>query len=262
MTPSSSCGVNRWGDAYLHKCVSLCSGPSPVNLFGYWPDCVATCPSNYYATTYNGVRLCTPSCPPGVAGTAAPNLYGDPSTITCVSRCVTPLTWADYQTRLCQSTCSATPIATYSENFYFTCVISLSCPTSPSITFGDNNTRSCLSNCTLGTFGDPTSRNCVTQCPNASTTGTSTYYSDITTGVYLCVVICPIKPSQFGLNSTNTCVDTCPATLYGDQTGNRTCLAVCPLIGGTVWFAQNTSRICVTVCIAGTWGYTATRECV
>lgn len=114
----------------------------------------------------------------------------------------------------------------------------------------------------MGKFGDPTSRNCVTQCPNVSTTLTSTYYSDVSTGVFVCVVICPIKPALFGLNATNTCVDTCPAPLYGDQTGNRTCLAVCPLIGAIVWFAQNTSRICVTVCIAGTWGYTATRECV
>jgi hypothetical protein len=94
--------------------VTLCTGPSPVNLFAYWPDCVATCPTNYYANTYNGARICVQLCPPSVVGTAAPNLYGDPTTKTCVSRCVTPLTWADYQTRLCQPTCSATPVPTYS----------------------------------------------------------------------------------------------------------------------------------------------------
>ena len=127
------------------------------------------------------------------------------------------------------------------------------------MTFGDNNTRACSSNCSIGKFGDPTSRNCVTQCPNATTTGTSNYYSDISTGQYICVVICPSLPALFGYNATNTCVSTCTAPLYGDQTGNRTCVSYCPLIGTTVWFAQNLSRICVTVCTAGTWGYTAFR---
>jgi hypothetical protein len=183
--------------------------------------------------------------------------------MSCVSHCVTPLRWADPHTRLCQAVCSASanpPL--YSENFGFTCVSALHCPTSPSMTFGDNVTRSCLSNCTNGTFGDPVSRSCLTQCQNVSVTGTSTYYSDISTGQYLCVVVCPILPALFGLNATNTCVSQCPAPLYGDQTGNRTCLAVCPLIGSTVYFAQNLSRICVTVCVNGTWGYTAYQECV
>jgi hypothetical protein len=260
VTPSSSCGASMWGDPYLHLCVGLCTGPNPVALYGHWPDCVPQCPSTYYANTYNGARICVQLCPPGVTGsTAAPNLYGDPSTITCVASCVTPLTWADYQTRLCQSTCSDLPVPTYSENFGFTCVISLNCPTSPSMTFGDNNTRSCVSNCSLGKYGDPTSRNCVTQCPNVTTTATSTFYADTSTGQYICVVICPSLPRLFGLNSTNMCVSQCPQPNYGDQTGNRTCVPTCPLIGGVVHFAQNTSRICVTVCMTGTWGYTASR---
>lgn len=29
-----------------------------------------------------------------------------------------------------------------------------------------------------------------------------------------------------------------------------------------MYFAQNLSRICVTVCVNGTWGYTAYQECV
>ena len=101
VTPSSECGANQWADTFLHKCVTLCSGPNPVSLYGHWPDCVEQCPSTYYANTYNGARICTQLCPPGDTSVNAPNLYGDPSTITCVSSCVTPLTWADYQTRLC-----------------------------------------------------------------------------------------------------------------------------------------------------------------
>lgn len=115
VTPSSSCGASMWGDPYLHLCVGLCTGPNPVALYGHWPDCIAQCPSTYYANTYNGVRICTQLCPPGTLGSvAAPNLYGDPSSISCVAKCLTPLTWSDPQTRLCESTCSALPTPTYS----------------------------------------------------------------------------------------------------------------------------------------------------
>ena len=114
VTPASACGAGQWADPYLHLCVALCTGPDPVSLYAHTPDCVEQCPPTYYADTYNGIRLCVQLCSPGVPGVGAPNLYGDPSTITCVASCVTPLTWADYQTRLCQSTCSHSPVATYS----------------------------------------------------------------------------------------------------------------------------------------------------
>ena len=138
----------------------------------------------------------------------------------------------------------------------------MNCPTSPSMTFGDNNTRSCQSNCTLGKYGDPTTRFCVTQCPNSVATGNSMYYADTSTGQYICVVICPVLPRLFGQNTTNMCVVECPQPLYGDQTGNRSCVGTCPLISSVVHFSQNTSRICVTTCENGTWGYTASRQCV
>lgn len=130
------------------------------------------------------------------------------------------------------------------------------------MTFGDNVTRSCVSNCSNGTFGDPVSRSCLAQCQSFTATGTSTYYSDKSTGIYLCVTICPVLPALFGYNNTNTCVSECPQPLYGDQTGNRSCVATCPILGSVMYFAQNISRICVTVCISGTWGYTSTQECV
>ena len=157
------------------------------------------CPNGTYADSHTGTRLCVALCPPGsLSSTASPNLYGDPTTHTCVSRCITPDTWSDYQTRLCESTCSALPVPTYSENVGMTCVTSLNCPTSPMMTFGDNTTRSCVSFCSNNEWGDPTSRNCETQCPNVSTTGTSRYYGDLSTGQYICVVICPEAPVLFG----------------------------------------------------------------
>lgn len=88
-------------------------------------------------------------CPGTVDSLAAPNLYGDPDTKTCVAICITPSTWADPHTRKCEPECSSTP-PLYSENFGMTCVASLDCPTTPNtptMTFGDNTTRSCVSFC-------------------------------------------------------------------------------------------------------------------
>ena len=122
-----------------------------------------------------------------------------------------------------------------------TCVTALNCPTTPTLT-----TRSCVSFCSNNWWGDPTSRNCVSQCPNLTTTGTSNYYGDNSTGQYFCVVICPVVPRLFGENTTNMCVSLCPSLTFGDQTGNRTCVPQCPLINATIYyFAQNLSRICV-----------------
>ena len=143
------------------------------------------------------------------------------------------------------------------------CVISSNCPLSPSMTFGDNTTRTCLSNCTNNQFGDPNSRNCVIQCPKLAVTGTEHYYGDKSTGINLCITICPSMPRLFGDNTTNLCVSQCPPPLYGDQQGKRSCVPGCPLVGSvTKYYAQNSSRICVKVCINGTWGLDATRECV
>lgn len=140
-----------------------------------------------------------------------------------------------------------------------TCVVAMSCPTLPTSLFGDSITRSCVSFCSNNTVGQPTNRLCVTQCLNTTQTGTSNYYADISTGQHLCVVICPTLPRLFGRNDTNKCVTTCPALTFGDQTGNRTCVPQCPLIGPTYYYAQNNSRICVLVCIDGTWGLQSSR---
>ena len=66
------------------------------------------CPPTFYSNTHNGVRNCVQLCPPGVINSvAAPNLYGDNQTMSCVPRCVSPLHFADPHTRLCQTVCSA-----------------------------------------------------------------------------------------------------------------------------------------------------------
>jgi hypothetical protein len=99
----TSC-TQGFGDDYLHSCVLICTGATPVNTFGYSQRCLSFCPGNTYADSYTGTRLCVNTCP-GV-GTNAPNLYGDPTTHTCTNKCITPNTWADYITRLCLATCT------------------------------------------------------------------------------------------------------------------------------------------------------------
>ena len=191
-----------------------------------------------FADNYTGTRLCVDQCPGTVDSLAAPNYYGDPETKKCVLKCITPETWADPHTRKCEPVCSSTP-ALYAENFTMTCVAALDCPLTPTMTFGDSNNRYCVSFCSDGEFGDPTSRNCVDQCPKQADTGTEHYYGDTSTGQYICVTVCPEEPRLFGQNSSNLCVDECAGSSWGDQTGKRTCVPVCPTINTVKWYAQN-----------------------
>jgi len=256
--PAETSCTYGYGDPYLNKCVNICTGPTPLNLFGYNQLCVSYCPTGSFADSYTGTRLCVPTCP-GV-GTSAPNLYGDPTTHTCVSKCITVGTWADYQTRLCQSPCSAAPIATYSENIGYTCVIPTLCPRVPSMTFGENDTRTCTASCRQTPtvqYADPVSQTCVDQCQSLSTR----WYGDLTTGSPICVPICPTVPRMFGENSTNLCKTLCPSGTFGDQTANRSCLTNCPTVSGTLYFSQDSERICVTVCKNDTWGNTHNQHC-
>ncbi len=73
----------------------------------------SACPDGTYADSDTGTRLCITDCPDYTA-TGGRNLYGDPLTHTCEPKCIKPLMWADFQTRDCQSPCSALPIPTYS----------------------------------------------------------------------------------------------------------------------------------------------------
>ncbi len=71
------------------------------------------------------------------------------------------------------------------------CAASVNCPLVPSVQFGDNLTNKCQSNCSAGQFGDSTTRNCVVQCPKKNVTLTDHYYGDSSSGINLCVLVCP-----------------------------------------------------------------------
>lgn len=80
------------------------------------------------------------------------------------------------------------------------------------------------------------------------------FYGDDSTNRPQCIIACPTLPRLFGRNDTHLCVSLCTSGQYGDQTGNRTCVSVCPNIDGVTWFSQDNERICVLVCENGTWG--------
>jgi len=66
------------------------------------------------------------------------------------------------------------------------------------------------------------------------------FYGDDSTMRPACVIACPKVPRLFGENGTHLCKAECPDHQYGDQTGNRTCVSMCPNIGGVTWFSQLT----------------------
>ena len=101
--------------------------------------------------------------------------FGDNYTQKCVQHCITPDTWADWQTHRCESRCSGdenSDIPTYSENVDQRCVIALACPEAPDKLYGDNNTRACLTSCffndTYTEWADNLTRTCLPQCMNAT----------------------------------------------------------------------------------------------
>lgn len=135
--------------------------------------------------------------------------------------CVSPNTWADWQTHRCESRCTGdlnTTVPTYSENKHGRCVIALWCPILPDILYGDNNTRSCLTACyyngSYTEWADNITRTCIPQCLNYSGFNTTTpyngiqtrFFGDLSTSKPICVIACPEAPRLFGENSTNKCV--------------------------------------------------------
>ena len=105
-------------------------------------------------------------------------------------------------------------------------------------------------------FADNQTKTCVTVCPLYS-------YADLSTGVGLCVFVCPTLVNgtlQFADNSSRSCVTICPSanSTFGDN-DTVSCVNSCPL--GS--YAQETPyRYCVAKCATGTWGEDIKRTCV
>lgn len=127
-----------WGDPYNNSCTTMCTGPEPWNSFGdsITHRCTIRCSPTTYADNYTGTRRCVSVCPGSYDAIGVVNgsydSFGDNNTQSCVLNCVSPFTWADWQTHRCESRCSgdnsSTEVPTYSEDVNGRCVIALWCP--------------------------------------------------------------------------------------------------------------------------------------
>lgn len=129
--------------------------------------------------------------------------------------------------------------------------------------FAENISQSCVYYCpynsTYASFADSSKSNyCVAKCPDK-------YYGDYSSGIALCSSTC-YDPTYFRDNFTQQCTQNCSSAnattgfldTYGDNTTGL-CVTKCP----PGYFAQpELSRICVMVCMAGTWGNVITRMCI
>lgn len=110
----------------------------------------------------------------------------------------------------------------------------------------------CISLCPSGTWGDPITKLCLPDCDS-----TSAYpYKDNSSGQRICVQNCSYA-DWFRDNSTWSCVQTCPATKYGET--NRECVSQCS--NGRFGLTTG-NRKCVDYCPEGFWGEPDADICV
>lgn len=79
----------------------------------------------------------------------------------------------------------------------------------------------------------------------------------------ICIDICP--GTWFADNSTtlNICVQNCPKipSLFADSTTKK-CVAQCPISGGVTYYADSTTQTCVADCPPTYYAYTPNRTCL
>ena len=214
----ANCPVDWVGDSSTNLCVSIC----PISQ-GTFSDlastrlCVKQCPIlssvKYFADPTK--RWCVTTC------NASQLLFGNNKTLTCELKCLDIDSWADAQhvNRFCHSNCTdpvnaVTSAVTlyYRNNFTKICVISTACPNGH---FGDNSTDFCVKVCPIinsiqQTWGHIATQTCVSQCYGS-------LWGDTSTGIPVCISLCPSVPAKWSFNGDMTCVTMCPAAnlLYG-----------------------------------------------
>lgn len=247
-----TCIVDRFADPQANRtCVRNCSR-SPLALFGIIAArriCVtaANCPTNFYGD--NNTLTCVNPC----SGTLP---FGDPVSKQCVSDCPDGY-YGDKVSRLCVRICNFTTYH-YADN------ITGNCETLCTLgTFGVNASAydgipSCEEDCPPGSFARDTDRICVANC------GPGLYGDPVTRKCYsnpfncsegyfansvsnLCVLPADCQTVSlrhyFAQNSTKTCVSKCLSPNYGDSI-DWFCYPVC----NETSFGENNTRLCKTDC--------------
>jgi hypothetical protein len=161
--------------------------------------CVERCPVNnsilYFADPT--VRWCVETCDGGI------NTYGNNNTQTCERECIDFESFADYihPNRFCIQNCTNDGLDIYYRNNYTKrCTMAMGCPTNY---FGDNATSDCVANCSIvngqHTWGHIATMTCVTQCYGS-------LWGDNSTGLPICVSLCPSVPPRWSYDPPNLCV--------------------------------------------------------
>lgn len=130
----------------------------------------------------------------------------------------------------------------------------LLCIDCPATTWGDPDTRKCLTTCPVGTFYQAygLTRLCVSRCyanyyadldricvtaQNCPQSPIMYYGDDLSNK---CVQECPYNSSTFGENSTQKCVFFCSLGTFADDITGK-CVAICP-VGPPRQYGSNISR--------------------
>ena len=143
-------------------------------------------------------------------------------------------------------------------------------PSTPTIFYGDPQSRQCESTCKNATYtADNFTRLCTLRCTYGSfrfndtpvcTNPCPTGYGDYTTRI--CVATCPISAGTYGyhFNTTRICTSTCPLNYFSEPL-TRTCTTSCPHATTPYYYAYNATRECLLQC-KSSFAFDDTFECV
>jgi hypothetical protein len=140
------------------------------------------------------------------------------------------------------------------------------CPALPSETFGDNNTRNCLTTCPSNSYAYTDLYVCWADCPTTSVVSGALLFKD---SIYRrCVPNCPAE-APYACNDYRNCYAVCPNTTntvgqlvdYFAVSGmSPQCVSVCPY--NTSFWTFGYQGNCIPRCPIGTWGDPYSKLCV
>lgn len=254
-------GIYYSDDQFNRQCVTVCSA-SPASTFGENNQCVRNCSNSTWADVYNPTRTCTTSC---LANSTLIS-YGLNDTRECVLYC------PDYQFG---DISSGVPVCAFG------------CPVNPVTSlaglFGNVLNNLCEQKCPSPFYGDQTgNRTCVRMCPwpyfgqDCVQSGMTFTYSDFRECQLQCACgwadnvsqICVwnstgCAPFTFAHESNHKCVKPAECIGYGDPI-SRYCIDPCFQNSSVIYFADNSTRMCVLVCpeLPDYYGDNNTKQCV
>jgi hypothetical protein len=206
-----------------HKCVLSCE---PFLKYVPTRTCLQTCIAPYYGNPVN--FTCDLLCPEGY--------FGRNTTRRCDTTCLS-LSFADPSIRICVAECPGSPLL-----------------------YADSRTSQCLDYCVSPLFAYEVDFTCRSSCPNMTTAGGQTlvYLADASNRK--CVLQCVNAVISFADYKSNECTQFCPNGTFANNY-TKECVNTCPNVPIDT-YSDNSSRICMGVCMPGSFGMADTLNCV